>query len=537
MFVRISALMSETNQSTPAAPEFASPRVFISYSSEDRSMAETVCAGLESSGIPCWIAPRDVRPGQNWGGSIVKSIVAAKVMVLVFSRHTNSSRHVMNEIERAVSHGVTIVPFRIEKVQPSEDLELFISSCHWLDAFDPPMERKIAALAKAVGEVIGRESQSLPIPAPAVYDTAPAPSGELRRSLVYGLAAFVFVLLCGAVAFLFLRPRHEVKPPRQALSVADVASASAAPTPASAPSASPHDLAAKAKQSEENEDFAGALEAYGQMLARDPSQPSVRMRAANDIARLMDDSHDHSGDARLVAAVRSVANANVAAAQNFLGIVLRKSNPQESLAMFKKAGEQGMARAMAEAGLMLSNGDGAPSDMVEAAKWLKRSAEAGFPEGMLLYAECLLTGKGTPVDECQAFEFYSKAAALGNVAAKSHLGRLYQHGVGVPAADPKKAFQLFEEASAQGFVEAQGRLGAMYMNGEAGPKNPQKAVQLWEDGAAKGDTVCMLFFAMSLESGAVGPPNKTEATFWFQKAAKAGNPDAQNWCIQNRVDF
>jgi TPR repeat protein len=107
----------------------------------------------------------------------------------------------------------------------------------------------------------------------------------------------------------------------------------------------------------------------------------------------------------------------------------------------------------------------------------------------------------------------------------------------VPAADPRKAFGLFEAAAAQGFVEAQGRLGALYMSGEAGPKNPQKAVQLWQDGAAKGDIVCMLFFAISLESGAIGAPNKPEATFWYQKAAKAGNPDAQNWCVQNRIDF
>lgn len=529
--------MSEANQSSPASAEFANPRVFISYSSEDKGVAETVCAGLESSGLPCWIAPRDVRPGQNWGGSIVKSIAAAKVMVLVFSRHTNNSRHVMNEIERAVSHGVTIIPFRIDKVQPSEDLELFISSCHWLDAFNPPLEARIADLAKAVGEVIGREIRP-PENGPQTIHSAPSvSSGVLRRSLVYILAAFAFVLLCGALAFLFLRSRPDVKPQQEAASSPGVAPAVATPVPVSTPTAPNEDFANRAKQCEDDEDFVGALEAYGKILARDPSQPSVRMRAANAIARLMDDSRNKSGDARLVAAVRGVANANVAAAQNFLGILLRKSNPQESLAMFKKAGEQGMARAMAEAGLMISNGDGTPADMVEATKWLKRSAEAGFPEGMLLYAECLLTGKGTAVDERQAFEFYSKAAALGNVAAKSHLGRLYQHGVGVPAADPKKAFQLFEEAAAQGFVEAQGRLGAMYMNGDAGPKNPQKAVQLWEDGAAKGDTVCMLFFAMSLESGAIAAPNKTEATFWYQKAAKAGNPDAQNWCIQNRVDF
>ncbi|MBU3665146.1 MAG: toll/interleukin-1 receptor domain-containing protein [Chthoniobacterales bacterium] len=530
--------MNEPENTSAAPADFRNPRVFISYCTEDKNVAEAVCAGLESSGIPCWIAPRDVRPGQNWGGSIVKSIAAAKVMVLVFSRHTNNSRHVMNEIERAVSHRVTIIPFRIEKVQPSEDLELFISSCHWLDAFSPPRQSRITDLVNAVGEALGQQARPPEGLAHAAAGAASASSVRSRRGVVLGLAAVAAFVLAAAIAFFFLRPQHEAKPPAETTAATPAASpvATAAPT-AAAPPVQTEDLAARADACEEDEDFVGALEAYGAMLARNPSQPPIRMRAANAIARLMEDSRDRAGDQRLVAAVRAVADANVAAAQNFLGILLRKTNPQESLSMFKKAAEQGMARAMAEAGLMISNGDGAPADMVEAAKWLKRSADAGFPEGMMLYAECLLTGKGTPMDERQAAELYSKAAALGNVAAKSHLARLYQHGVGVPAADPKKAFQLFEEASAQGFVEAQGRLGAMYMSGEAGSKDPQKAVQLWEDGAGKGDTVCMLFFAISLESGAIGPPNKTEATFWYQKAAKAGNPDAQNWCIQNRVDF
>ncbi|MBJ7390038.1 MAG: protein kinase [Chthoniobacterales bacterium] len=147
-----------------------SHEVFISYCTEDEKIAESLCAALESAGIGCWIAPRDVRPGENWGRSIIKAIAGSKLMVLVFSGHTNSSRHVNNEIERAVSHRVTIMPFRIEKVQPSEDLELFISSCHWLDAYTPPMEPKIAQLVAAVRSVLGVEAA---LPGPAAGPAAP----------------------------------------------------------------------------------------------------------------------------------------------------------------------------------------------------------------------------------------------------------------------------------------------------------------------------------------------------------------------------
>jgi hypothetical protein len=65
--------------------------VFISYCSEDKAVADAVCAGLEGGRVRCWIAPRDVAPGANWGRSIVHAITASKVMVVIFSGHTNRS--------------------------------------------------------------------------------------------------------------------------------------------------------------------------------------------------------------------------------------------------------------------------------------------------------------------------------------------------------------------------------------------------------------------------------------------------------------
>jgi hypothetical protein len=36
--------------------------VFISYSSKDKTVADSVCAKLEQEKISCWIAPRDILP-------------------------------------------------------------------------------------------------------------------------------------------------------------------------------------------------------------------------------------------------------------------------------------------------------------------------------------------------------------------------------------------------------------------------------------------------------------------------------------------
>ena len=44
--------------------------VFVSYSADDKPTADAVCATLENKGIRCWIAPRDILPGVDWGGAI-----------------------------------------------------------------------------------------------------------------------------------------------------------------------------------------------------------------------------------------------------------------------------------------------------------------------------------------------------------------------------------------------------------------------------------------------------------------------------------
>lgn len=124
--------------------------VFISYSSKDKPTADAVCATLEANAIRCWIAPRDVLPGMEWGGAIVDAIHNSQVMVMVFSSRANDSKHIKREVERAVNRGVVIIPFRIEEVVPSASLEYFIGNVHWLDALTTPLEQHLQALADKV---------------------------------------------------------------------------------------------------------------------------------------------------------------------------------------------------------------------------------------------------------------------------------------------------------------------------------------------------------------------------------------------------
>ncbi|MCX7711819.1 MAG: toll/interleukin-1 receptor domain-containing protein [Clostridia bacterium] len=128
--------------------------IFISYSSKDKHIADAVCSALENNKIRCWIAPRDVIPGREWGEAIVEAIGQSRIMVLIFSSAANSSQQVLREVERAVNKNVIIVPFRIEDVVPTKSMEYFLYSTHWLDALTPDMEAHIECLVDTLGKLI-----------------------------------------------------------------------------------------------------------------------------------------------------------------------------------------------------------------------------------------------------------------------------------------------------------------------------------------------------------------------------------------------
>ena len=115
-------------------------KAFISYSHPDQKVAYSLCAYLESQGILCWIAPRDILPGANYSSSIIDGIDKSMIIILIFSKSSNISRHVFRELEEALFKNIRILPFRIEDIPPSEDMRYFINIPHWLDAFEDSPE-------------------------------------------------------------------------------------------------------------------------------------------------------------------------------------------------------------------------------------------------------------------------------------------------------------------------------------------------------------------------------------------------------------
>ena len=133
--------------------------IFISYSHKDKTTADAICAYIEPKGMRCWYAPRDIVPGADWANSIIEAISSTKIMVLVFTEHSNISTQVLREVSNAVSAGVTIIPFKLTKEEPVSGMKYYLSTLHWLDAMNDDLHISIENLYAFIGII---EPMSIP---------------------------------------------------------------------------------------------------------------------------------------------------------------------------------------------------------------------------------------------------------------------------------------------------------------------------------------------------------------------------------------
>ena len=131
--------------------------VFISYSSLDKTAADTVCSILEQNCINCWIAPRDITPGHDFAEAIIDGIKSSKFFILVYSSNSNNSKQVIREVDRAVHTGLPIINLRLTDAPLSKQLEYYLSSVHWLDAITPPLEKHIKTLSGVVLSLLKKD--------------------------------------------------------------------------------------------------------------------------------------------------------------------------------------------------------------------------------------------------------------------------------------------------------------------------------------------------------------------------------------------
>jgi len=129
--------------------------VFISYSSKNKTAADAICHVLEENGVKCWMAPRDIPAGSEYGDLIDDAIKSSAIVVVVFSQTAAESPWVKGELNIAFEESKTIIPFRIDSTPLKGQNRVILNQKHWIDAY-PDYEEKFSDLVNAVLHALGR---------------------------------------------------------------------------------------------------------------------------------------------------------------------------------------------------------------------------------------------------------------------------------------------------------------------------------------------------------------------------------------------
>jgi hypothetical protein len=184
--------------------------VFISHAHQDRASAEQLLAALESRGIKCWSAPRDVPPGGSYAESILRGIESSSCFVLVFTQHSNLSPHVLREVERALTLGINIIPVRFDDSGVSKSLDYLLATVHWLSVTAEPRARALQHAVEQIASCLATAAPSLPAPvSPAAPSFSAVPSKPAapgsRQQLLLWTCLGILAVAVAVLAFLLSR--------------------------------------------------------------------------------------------------------------------------------------------------------------------------------------------------------------------------------------------------------------------------------------------------------------------------------------------
>jgi hypothetical protein len=442
--------------------------IFVSHSNKDKIAADAVVAHLERDGLRCWCAPRDILPGASWASSIVKGINSCKAMVVIFSANANQSDHIRREVERAVNHGIPIVPVRIEDVLPQGDLEYFLSSSHWMDAISAPVERHFDELAQQLRALLqmGSSGES------RTRDREIAPARRSSKPLVIA-GAIVLLLLVGAAAFLF-RTRPESKP----VVATNVPSATPQPQTSSAP-----------------------------VITQASVAPSIAQAAPSVAPSLAAEASPVAASSSLDDEYRAWKKLTLITWDNsYLIDHARKRYP-----VWRGAADQGDAIGQFFVGYCYQHGLTVPEDLTTAFGWFTKSAAQKNSDAMFEVAMCGALGLGTQQNPLVYARWINEAVAAGNSSAEVAMG-IGMMAFPIGPTDKEQGKQHIAKAAAAGNFDG------VFWNGLVNSNSPAEMNAELQKAAAAGQPDALIALVENA-------PSNPEGRRSVAKALKTmGNP-------------
>jgi len=171
------------------------PKVFISYSSRDQVVGMKILEYLEFNDVACWMAPRDILPGDNYAESIINGIGQASAFLLILSQHSNDSVQVQREVDRAVNAKIPIYPLKISQVNLSQSMEYYLCNTQWIDCSAGDFDQALVEVVKTLKSLKKKKGAS---------SLAGSGNTSINKSMHDFLRLFILICLIAMAYPLFL---------------------------------------------------------------------------------------------------------------------------------------------------------------------------------------------------------------------------------------------------------------------------------------------------------------------------------------------
>lgn len=399
--------------------------VFISYSSVNKQTAQAICHALESNKIKCWIAPRDIKPGDEYADTIEEAITSCKVFLIVFSETSQISRWVRSELNIGFSSNKPIIPFRIDPTDLRGSMRLMLNDKHWLDAYPNP-EEKFSELVTVVGDILQHPASETTLP-PASTTTfqAASPSGGNAESKG----------LFGKLVSRLLDKRKVKVTPNHPAEIF-----------LNGERKGKLDAYETGKYIVEENFY--QLEVYSVEYGK-KVKCEYRGNFANSSTAII------SADIAQAEKKYLMESKNITAAQiNDLGIIfLDEGKYEDAQDCFLKSASMGESAAAYNLGMMYQFGQGVEIDYDVARDYYEEAIKSDYPLALHNYGSLYYNGYGVKKDLAKAFPYFLRAAERGVESSQFTVACMLHDGQGV-SPDKAKAKHWFQKAAAQGNEDA-----------------------------------------------------------------------------------
>ncbi len=474
------------------------PQVFISHSSKDSHVADYICQLLESQGVACWIAPRNIAAGADWATSIAKAVSECPVFLLIYSANSAASVQVPRELSIAGSVGAYILPYRIDDTQVTDKYLYYLNECHWITAAPVSGDYRAAELIAAAKSPADRSVT-------VRQNISRKPSKWLLPVIL------IAAVLIAAVAIFAVGAGGG--------NLSDSAPQTQEPQSDDGLTVSGQEYVTMIRAHIEAGNYAEAFR-YS-VLAADKGYPDGISCLAECYYFGYGASVDYTQAFTLYneASEKGSAGGVAGMAQCYALGNGTEANAEKAFSLGRRAADAGHAEGMNILGYCYANGIGTAQDYATAVRWFTKAAESGSAIAMHNMGLCYYKGNGVEQDYSKALEWYEKGAEKGDSDSMASLGTMYCSGVGTEK-DYSKALELLMKAADRNNNSAMVTLGTMYFLGEGVNQDDGKALEWYKKASERGDTEAFYYLGVIYDTGRAGVAVDSE------KAAEAGNEKA-----------